>query len=146
MPEAPTNSKREPASAERGRRLFYGDEAFKNGGLSCISCHSIDHSGGNMAPDLTLISSKMQPAALVSACEQTPYKVMKSAYKDHAIQHQEALDLQAYLYTVKEPHDKERKLPVELLGGGLAAAILVLIAAGYRGRNKSARSKLHRRD
>jgi len=136
----------EPASAARGKRLFYGDEAFKNGGLSCIACHSIDHSGGNMAPDLTGVADKMPAAALVSACENTPFKVMKAAYKDHAILHQEALDLQAYLATLKEPHEKTEKLPFGIYAGSFAAIALALIAFGYRGRNTSVRSKLQRRD
>ncbi|MBX9948246.1 MAG: c-type cytochrome [Candidatus Obscuribacterales bacterium] len=136
----------EPASAERGKRLFYGEESFKNGGLSCIACHSIDHNGGNMAPDLTGISERMPVAALVSACENTPFKVMKAAYKEHAILHQEALDLQSYLASLKEPHEKAVRHPLGLYAGIFAAIALAFIAFGYRGRNASVRSKLKRRD
>ncbi len=139
-------SSAEPASAENGKKLFWGDEAFKNGGLSCIACHSVDGNGGNMAPDLTGISEKMAAPALVSACEHTPYKVMKTAYKSHAILHQEALDLQAYLSSLKEPHHQSKKPQVALIGFGLAGIVFAIIAFGYRGRNKSARSKLQRRE
>jgi cytochrome c553 len=139
-------SSAEPASAEKGRKLFWGDEAFKNGGLSCIACHSVDGNGGNMAPDLTGISQKMAASALVSACEHTPYKVMKTAYKSHAILHQEALDLQAYLSSLKEPHSQPKKQHVALMGLGFAGVVFAIIAFGYRGRKKSARSKLQRRD
>lgn len=146
FPAAAGESSAEPASAEIGRKLFWGDEAFKNGGLSCIACHSVDGNGGNMAPDLTGISQKMAAPALVSACEHTPYKVMKTAYKSHTILHQEALDLQAYLSSLKEPHSQPKKPQVALIGCGLAGVVFAIIAFGYRGRNKSARSKLQRRD
>lgn len=136
----------EPASALRGRRLFFGDEALKNSGLSCIACHSIDGSGGNMGPDLTAIGEKMPAPALVSACEHTPYKVMKAAYREHPVLHQEALDLQAFLSSLKEPHEKVKKPPVALLGFSLSGLVLVSIAVGYRSRKKSARSMLRRRD
>lgn len=139
-------SSAEPASVENGRKLFWGDEAFKNGGMSCIACHSVDGNGGNMAPDLTGISKKMAAPALVSACEHTPYKVMKTAYKSHTILHQEALDLQAYFSSLKEPHSQPKKPQVALIGCGFAGVVFAIIAFGYRGRNKSVRSKLQRRD
>lgn len=136
----------EPASANRGSRLFSGDEALKNGGLSCIACHRVDDSGGTIGPDLTNVSTKMSETALVSACEHTPYKVMKTAYKDHPVVHQEALDLAAYLNSLKEPRKRLKEPPVVVMGFLFAGFVFGVIALGYRNRNTSVRDKLHRRD
>ncbi len=129
-----------------GERLFLGEQAFKNGGLSCVACHRVDAAGGNMGPDLTAIATRMPMAALVSACEHTPYKVMKEAYKDHAISHQEALDLAAYLGSLKSQHNKLKDPPVAIFAAGFALLIFVVIAFGYRNRNTGVRAKLQRRN
>lgn len=135
----------EPASAERGARLFTGSEALSNGGLSCIACHSVDGVGGTMAVDLSQIYKKMPQQALVVACEKTPFKIMKTAYKNHQIEHQEALDLAAYLTSLKEQHEKPTQTPVTLIAFLFAGVAFAVIAIGYRGRKGSAREKLQRR-
>lgn len=136
----------EPGSAAKGTRLFSGADALSNGGVSCIACHRADDAGGTMAPELTLISNKLSESAMVSAFEHTPYKVMKTAYQDHPVTHQEAKDLAAYFASLKNPHDKLTEAPVSMIGFGIAAFVFGMIAFGYRGRNKSARAKLQRRD
>jgi len=137
----------EPGSIEKGRRLFNGELAFKNGGSSCIACHSIHGNGGNLAPDLATVAQKMPPAALISACEKTPYKVMKAAYREHPVVHQEAVDLTAYLGSLNtDPPGKQKTAPVALIAISLAGLTFAGIAFGYRNRKKSARSMLKRRD
>lgn len=136
----------EPASATKGSRLFSGAESLKNGGLSCIACHRVDDRGGTLGPDLTLISIKLPEQALVSAIEHTPYKVMKTAYRDHPVTRQEALNLKAYFSSLKEPHNKLKEAPVSMIGFVIAAMIIGVVAFGYRDRNKSARAKLKRRN
>lgn len=136
----------ESGSIASGARLFVGDQSFKNGGLSCVACHRVDAAGGNMGPDLTAISEKMPLAALASACEHTPYKVMKEAYKNHAITHQEALDLASYLQSLKNPHNKLKDPPVSIFGALFAVFVFAVIAYGYRNRNTGVRAKLQRRN
>ncbi|MBP6746576.1 c-type cytochrome [bacterium] len=136
----------ESGSIASGASLFIGDQSFKNGGLSCIACHRVDNAGGNMGPDLTAISEKMPLAALASACEHTPYKVMKEAYKNHAITHQEALDLASYLQSLKNPHNKLKDPPVSIFGALFAVFVFAVIAFGYRNRNTGVRAKLQRRN
>ncbi|MBS1994162.1 MAG: c-type cytochrome [Cyanobacteria bacterium SZAS LIN-3] len=136
----------EPASASRGERLFSGAESLKNGGLSCIACHQVDNSGGTMGPNLTGLQSKMTGPAIVAACEHTPYKVMKEVYKEHALTHQEALDLAEYFTALAKPHSRLKEPPVTMIAFLIAGFVLVIIAFGYRNRNGSMRAKLKRRD
>lgn len=136
----------ELGSAAKGSRLFSGADSLANGGVSCIACHRVDGTGGTMAPDLTQISDKLAEPAMVSAFEHTPYKVMKTTYQDHPVTHQEALDLAAYFASLKKPHEKLEEAPVSMIGFGIAAFVFGIIAFGYRGRNKSARAKLQRRN
>lgn len=142
--KAVSDAQNEVGSVDKGKAIFDGDSALKNGGLSCISCHSIAGSGGNMGPDLTGIAAKMQASALVAACEHTPYKVMNAAYKEHAVTHEEALDLQAYLSSLNT-HGKSKQSPVSLIALVFSLFVLGLIALAYRGKPKSARSKLTER-
>ncbi len=133
----------EPSS---GARLFNGQQSFKNGGLSCIACHQAEGRGGTMGPDLTGIAAKMPAKALINACQNTPYKVMKTTYKEHSITHQEAVDLSAYLDKIKDSKAPAREVPVPLYASATAGLLLGLMAIGYRNRNKSVHIKLKRRN
>ncbi|MBP7861804.1 c-type cytochrome [bacterium] len=142
---SPIPIKQEPASLVTGKRLFYGDVALKEGGMSCIACHQSNGNGGNMGPELTAISKKFPGKALVNGIEKTPYRVMKSAYKDHPITHQEALDIAAFLETTTSVETKSMRSSPFALGAGMAVLVLGVIAFGYRNRKKSARANLKRR-
>ncbi len=137
-----TLASKELGSAEVGAKLFDGRSPFKNGGVSCIACHQAEGIGGSLGPDLTNVSSKMNEAALASACEHTAFKIMKPTYKDHKISRQEALDLTQYLKVINERKIAQRELPVVLYGLGTAVVVIALIALGYGRRNKSIRKRL----
>lgn len=140
------SKKEEHGSAENGRKLFTGKLSFQNGGMSCISCHSSAGEGGTVGLDLTHVANKMPEAALISACESTPFPVMKSAYSKHPITHQEAVDLAAYFETTKSIEGEKRPAnPTWIAGTAIATIALAAIAFGYRKRNSSVRKKLRRR-
>jgi mono/diheme cytochrome c family protein len=143
--KAPQGGKVEIASSELGKKLFWGQEQFKNGGMACMSCHQVGGSGGTLAPDLTNIYDKMGQASLTSACEQTNFKVMQAVYKDQPVTRQEALDLVAYFKESKKEKSVSNNPPVGELG--FVGALLSLAAIGffYRNRNRGVRAKLKRR-
>ena len=132
-------------SSEEGAQLFDGRRAFAKGGMACNACHSVDGSGSTMGPDLKNISSKMNNAALLVACQQTPFKVMKTAYADHPVSKQEALSLVKYLESVKDQKTAGKGISVMMAGTCGSIFVLVLVAFGYRNRNTSVRKKLQRR-
>ncbi len=141
----PKSVVQEPASIVTGKRLFHGDVTLENGGMSCIACHQSNGQGGNMGPELTAISKRFPGKALVNGIEKAPYKVMKSAYKDHPITHQEALDLAAFLESTASVEAKSMRSSPFTIGAGIAIFVLGVIAFGYRNRKGSARVILKRR-
>jgi mono/diheme cytochrome c family protein len=57
------------AEEEAGRRLFYGETAFKYGAEGCSACHRVggrEFSGGSLGPDLTSVYLRYQDMALTS--------------------------------------------------------------------------------
>jgi cytochrome c553 len=132
-------------SAQTGRKLFNGGQAFANGGVSCISCHQTENDGGTLGPSLADIASKMPAEGLEAACETTPFKMMKEAYAAHPITKQEAMDLTAYFESLKNAPRQGHNTPVDLIATAGAVGMLLLIAWGYRHRNTSVREKLKRR-
>lgn len=135
----------EPGSVSVGEELFTGKRTFKNQGMACAACHSVTGAAsGGLGPDLSAISIKMNTAALVVAAEKAPYRVMKDAYKNNLVTHDEAVDLAAYMSTLKGTKTRH-PIQVELLGFIGAAILIAAVAFGYRNRNKSARDKLTRR-
>lgn len=134
-----------PGSAAVGRRLFNGEQPLVNGGLSCIACHQAEGNGGSIGADLSQIANKMPAPALVAACEATPFKLMKDVYAKHPVTKEEAINLTKYFESIKGNPKRERTVPVGWLGIGGSAAMMAVIAWGYRNRKKGAREKLQRR-
>lgn len=142
MAEAATAA---PASEIVGKELFIGSKSFTNGGPSCISCHRAEGTGGTMGPDLTDAFTKFGENALVSACEQTNFKVMKAAYKDHPVTRQEALHLTRYFGSIKGAKKDTVDPPINVIGYGGAAVFLLGLTFMYKRRKGSARDQLNRR-
>jgi mono/diheme cytochrome c family protein len=135
----------EPGSVSVGEELFSGKRTLKNQGMACATCHSVTGaSSGGLGPDLSAIGIKINTSQLVVASEKTPYRVMKNAYKANPVTHEEAVDLAAYMSTLKGTATR-RPIQVELIGFIGAAILIGAVAFGYRNRNKSARDKLTRR-
>lgn len=134
-----------PASANNGRLLYFGKQPFENGGMSCVSCHSAGAAGGALGPDLSTIGQRMSETALVSACENTSFKVMKKAYANHQITHQEARDLAKYFQATKPVESRVKIDPTWLAGTAIATVALAAIGFGFRKRNSQVRDKLRRR-
>lgn len=135
----------QPASALVGRQLFFGAERFANGGPSCMACHRAEGSGGTMGPDLSHVYGKFGESALVSACEQTNFKVMKAVYQKQPVTKQEALHLTKYFASINDSKSEVTDPPVSTIGFVGAGVFLSGLAFLYRRRNTGTRSKLNRR-
>lgn len=120
-------AKMDPADAVVGEALFLGSKVLKNGGLACASCHAINGEGGNLGPDLAGIFVKTGgKVPLMSAIEQSKFKIMEPHYQRHPVTKQEAVHLAEYFSTLKPgPVPAAAGLPLfAIAGGGVGAALL----------------------
>jgi mono/diheme cytochrome c family protein len=118
--------------AATGEQLFTGEQAFENGGASCISCHTLAGvgalGGGKVGPDLTDAWAKYGGAAgFAAVLTNVPFPTMVPVYEDHQITEQEAASVSAYVGTSagEEPSSSSTWLIV-LLGAGVMALLLAL--------------------
>ena len=138
--------------AEHGRSLFFGETRFSARGMACGACHQAGRKGGNLGADLQGIGERRSHVALVSACTNLAFPIMKAAYADHKLGEQEVVDLVAYLESDElsgEPGTPTNPVLIPgLLLGGLGIAGIGMAygpaAAGSRKRllakSKGARS------
>jgi len=131
-------AKMAPPDAALGKELFLGTEPFRNGGLACAACHAAEGVGGNLGFDLTGIFAKMGgETPLVSAIEQSGFKVMAPHYKRHPITKQESMHLARYFSTL----DPQKVIPTKAsfvpVGGGVALASLVGLVFHLRRQRES---------
>lgn len=137
-----------PPDAGIGQGLFVGSVPLKNGGLACNACHAVAGAGGNLGPDLTGVFAKLGgQTPLVSAIEQSGFKIMAPHYQRHPVTTQEAMHLAQYFTTL----DPASAVPVRAsflpLGAGSAVALLAGLGFYLRGQraNRGRDTRLQRR-
>ncbi len=124
----------QPASAAEGERLFFGRIPLSAGGMACSACHQFAGRGGSLGVALDTVSERMGETALVSAIQQSAFRVMRAAYRDHPISLQEASHLAAFLQT---PPPAPAPAPVlGPLAAGAAAGLLLLVVIPLTWRRK----------
>lgn len=131
-------------SAANGKRLFYGEAHFANGGTPCFACHTFAGRGGNLAADLTLVQTRLNEAVLVSTARQPAFPLMKAAYAAHAVTEPESLDLAAFLGQSQTAAPRERTGIVHGAAAGAAAIVLAGVGLILRTRRSGVRSRLVR--
>lgn len=145
QPAAETATEPPRGSAENGRRLFFGEKRFANGGSACFACHVVGTEGGTLAADLTAVHTRLSPAALVTASAKPPFAMMKAAYAQHAVTQDEAADLAAFLGSrPASPPLNSGVLPVRIGAVSLAGLALAAVALLFRSRRAGVRSRLVR--
>lgn len=123
-----------PEYIQDGRKLFSGRIALENGGPSCISCHHVTDKklaigGGKMGLDLTTIYKKFGEKAVRGFIRDSPFPVMKSAFKKHPITEEEVDKLTAYLqYLSQQKTTQEQPFSSgnQFLFSGLLGLVLIV--------------------
>jgi len=140
---------------EIGRMLFIGRRPLKNGGPSCISCHTVHGlgalGGGTLAPDLTTVFERYEGRKALSTWLSAPATpTMQSVFRSNAIDGDEILPLVAYFQQTlqRNPEDTATsRLNFVLLGLGGTIVVLGLFDVIWKGRFKSVRRTLvHRQE
>lgn len=121
-----------PRDVETGHGIFMGAIPLKNGGPSCISCHTVQgiklFGGGTLAPDLTTVFERYQGRKTLATWLSAPATpTMQSVFKKQALDGEEILALVAYFQSTlaRNPEDvSAERLNFILIG--LAGALVVL--------------------
>ncbi len=140
-------AKMDPPDPGVGRALFYGKTTLRNGGMACIVCHSSEGDGGSVGLVLTGVHAKMGgDTALISAIEQSRYKLMEPHYSRHPVTKQEAMHLTKYLATLSPNTPLTRPIPFAAVGVGGAVAMMAGLSFYYQGQRRERRpGRLQRR-
>jgi len=105
---------RELEKINEGRDLFTGNAKLSSGGPACISCHNVteqnEFSGGNLAPDLTDVYSRIDEDMIIQLATAPKYPSMQKAYDGRPITSAEASALVSYFRYAgtASPHQQER--------------------------------------
>lgn len=141
--EAQFRTQAEPGSMQTGRALFTGRIPLENRGMACVGCHQISLQGGTLAIALDGTFERMGETALISAIQQSSFRIMRSAYLNHPVTRQEAIHLTAYLEKGEIGGTGTAPYPSPyVFGGGVAALALASMALLYRQRNRGVRQAL----
>lgn len=117
--------------AERGKRLFKGDDRFDAGGPSCLSCHSVAGvgalGGGKLGPDLTGAFDKFGgEQGLRSVLKTLPFPTMAPIFSRKGLTAREQSDLVAFLATAPD-QERPARAAGKLVGFSAAAAALLVV-------------------
>jgi mono/diheme cytochrome c family protein len=132
LPERPLTD----ADIEDGRALFLGTKRLKNGGASCISCHSMGDigwlGGGRLGPDLTKVPfEKYKNRRILGAWLKSPATptMLATFGEDHPLDDEEILALIAYFQQAAATHEEDTAPhALVFILFGLAGAIGALVA------------------
>ncbi|HOW66097.1 MAG TPA: cytochrome c [Candidatus Paceibacterota bacterium] len=116
-----------------GKALFLGTQPLRNGGLACAACHAAAGAGGNLGKDLTGVFVRMgRETPLISAIEQSGFKIMAPHYQRHPVTQQEAMHLARYFSTLDPKQPAPSQASFTHAGAGLALALFVGLAFSLR--------------
>ncbi len=118
-----------------GLHLFEGSKRLENGGVSCITCHNVQHrdliGGGLLAKDLTKVYERLGGAGLNGILSAPPFPAMASSYQNHPLTEKEIYQLSAFFNdaAVNNVYQPQRVYNDHLLiyGGGVAFLVIASI-------------------
>ena len=151
--QAATAGGGDPAS---GHRVFTGELALANGGLSCIGCHTVSGigslGGGALGPDLTHAAQRYPGAGLAAVLRNVPFPTMVGPFANRPLTPQEEADLVAFLVQADQgqasvPPFSAGAITLNtwwVLGIGLAgtAALTLLLAVFWPRQRQSISARL----
>lgn len=115
-----------------GRALFTGAARFRNGGPSCMACHSVAGigalGGGALGPDLTGSYGKYGEAGIASVLAAPPFLAMSPIYRDRPLTQEEQAHLTAFLRQAalaeRSPEAVGRLAALAVIGAGVLLAVV----------------------
>lgn len=133
-----------PEDVAAGELLYKGEVALASGGPSCISCHSVGHTGvlggGTLAKDLTHAYSAFGDKGIDQALKKLAFPVMETVFADKPLTEGEIFQIKAFLYDADQKNVEvatagfDKKFIFLGLGGGVLA--MGIIDFTWRRRRK----------
>jgi len=133
---------------DAGRDLFTGKRALKNGGPSCLTCHTISSigiiGGGTVAKDLTAAYITLGETGISSLLKTTPFPMMKEIYSAKPITDEEIASVLAFLKNAGSTPSSSSQNPslFFIISGAVALLIIGLFQWLWRGRLSGVRRSL----
>lgn len=127
-----------PGDAVIGKALFTGVARFRNGGPSCMACHSVAGigalGGGALGPDLTTAYTRYGEAGIAAVLARIPFPAMSPIFRDRPLTPEEQAHLRAFLQQAVA----ERPTPAvgQLTLLAVAGAAILLAAAHFLWRHR----------
>lgn len=152
IPDILANTTGEDVS--KGLLLFTGETRFTNGGVSCISCHTVKDdrvfSNGTFAKELTETHGIMGSAGVSAILKNPPFPAMGITYKNNSLTEEEILSLTAYLKSVSDNHIYQHPIDFDFTFGllGIVAflmLILSIIILYFKRKKKSVNHEIYSR-
>ena len=131
-----------------GRALFMGEQAFKNNGPPCLSCHGNSDvgglGGGTLGPDLTKVHSRFGgDLGLKSVLISLPFPTMQGVFSVRPVLEEEAAHLTAYFAETNSMVEKESMdFTISLISVGGFFILYILTHLLWRKRLKGVRIPL----
>lgn len=137
-----------------GRAIFHGTARLKNGGPSCLACHSVDRltslGGGRLGPDLTKVYERMQGRKNLASWLQAPAtQTMRPLFVNNSLTNEEIVSLVAYLEdAAKQPPQAQQTSTLSFFFLGLGGSVLGFIGADtiWRKRFRGVRGPMVQRE
>ncbi|MBI4349943.1 MAG: cytochrome c [Elusimicrobia bacterium] len=139
-----------PGDVLDGKALFLGRKPLKNGGPSCVSCHSVGGmsglGGGLLGPDLTGVFARLGGEKTLAAWLISPASpIMKPVYAARQLDPRDILPLVAFLKDAAQqgrPADSIARLAFLILGLLGAAALYVVLDSLWGARLRGVRRSM----
>lgn len=116
-----------PEDIAVGQKLYLGETPLANGGPSCVSCHSVGHTGvlggGTLAKDLTHAYAAYNDKGMSQALKKLAFPVMDTVFLNKPLTDDEIFQIKAFLYAAD-------KAEIEVATGGFDKKFIFLGLGG----------------
>ena len=119
-----------PFDVRTGKELFSGTKRLKNGGPSCLSCHSAGDAGvlggGTLGPDLSHAYSSYKDKGLSKVMKNINFPTMVEIYKKNKLTADEIYQIKSFLYSVDRQADVDNAAMKKFVFMGVVGFLLLL--------------------
>jgi len=138
------------ANADIGAKLFQGTIQFKNGGVACIACHTVNSnlvsSGGKLSINLTAMGGDVIKYTIEDP-KNASSKIMQVAFENKPLTKSEQSDLYDFFNRVAKDNLETQSSSFFVLKGLIGVGLLFLILSflGKKGKQQSVNQELYDR-